>query len=97
MRYHTCPKLRYLSAPFVKAGTKAKVEANDRDDYEGPDAGKTRLDASGRPVMNIVRTRDDGTDTWVFAPTATATLGVAGSKPLRRGLRPKKLHRGGTG
>lgn len=72
VRYHTCPGLRYLSAPMVPVGTKAKVELHEREDYEGQDVGHTFLDSTGRPVMSIVTTRDDGTDTMVFAPTASA-------------------------
>ena len=69
-RWHTCPKLRGLSAPMVPAGTSAKVEARDREDYVGTD--KVQTDENGRPVMSIVTTRDDGMDTAVFVPTATA-------------------------
>lgn len=70
-RFHTCPKLRFLSAPMTQQGIKAKVELNERGDYIGGDT--VRLDPERhRPVMNLTRTRDDGTDAWVFAPTATA-------------------------
>ena len=69
IRYHTCPKLRNLSAPMVPAGTKAKVEVHEREDYIGK--GLPRLDENGRPLMNIETTRDEGTDLLVFAPTAT--------------------------
>ena len=68
-RYHTCPKLRFLSAPMLPAGTKAKVEVHEREDYIGK--GLPRLDANGRPLMNLETTRDDGTDLMVFAPAAT--------------------------
>jgi len=69
IRYHTCFGLRGLSAPFVQAGVKCKVEARDREDYVGKDIVQT--DAYGRPVMSIVTTRDDGQDCMVLAPTAT--------------------------
>lgn len=69
-RYHTCPKLRMLSAPMLPKGMAAKVEARDRDDYVGMEM--VQKDASGRPIMSIVTTRDEGQDTMVFAPTATA-------------------------
>ena len=69
IRYHTCPKLRNLSAPMVPKGTKAKVEVHEREDYIGK--GLPRLDENGRPLMNIETTRDEGTDLMVFAPTAT--------------------------
>lgn len=67
-RFHTCPGLRGLTAPMVPAGTKCKVEARDREDYVGGEL--VARDATGRPVMSVVTTRDDGQDTAVFAPTA---------------------------
>jgi hypothetical protein len=71
-RFHTCPKLRGLTAPMVPAGTKAKVELREREDYVGTD--RVQLDPERRrPVMSIVTTRDNGQDVAVFAPTATAT------------------------
>jgi hypothetical protein len=71
-RFHICPKLRGLSAPMVPAGTKAKVELHEREDYINGDA--VQLDPERRrPVMSIVTSRDDGKqDVAVFAPTATA-------------------------
>lgn len=70
-RFHTCPKLRGLTAPFVPLGTKAKVELREREDYVNGDM--VRLDPEQqRPVMSIVTTRDNGQDVAVFAPTATA-------------------------
>ena len=72
-RFHICPKLRYLSAPMVPVGTKAKVELREREDYINGDM--VRLDPEqGRPVMSIVTTRDNGQDVAVFAPTATAKV-----------------------
>ena len=72
-RWHTCPKLRYLSAPLLPAGTKAKVELHEREDYVGDEV--VRLDPElHRPVMSIVTTRDEGMDTVVFAPTAVARV-----------------------
>lgn len=69
-RFHVCPKLRGLTAPMVPAGTKAKVELTEREDYVGTD--RVQLDPERkRPVMNITTTRDDGQDVAVFAPTAT--------------------------
>jgi len=68
-RYHTCPRLHYLSAPMVVAGTKAKVEVHERDDYINGD--RVFLDSRGRPVMSIVTVRDNGQDAIVFAPVAT--------------------------
>lgn len=69
-RFHTCPKLGFLTAPMLPAGTKAKVEAHLREDYIGNEI--VTLDADRRPVMSIVTTRDNGQDTTVFAGHATA-------------------------
>lgn len=71
-RFHPCPKLRGLSAPMVPAGTKAKITAHDREDYVGNEVVQT--DPSGRPIMSITTTRDEGEDCMVFAPTAVAKL-----------------------
>jgi predicted RNA-binding Zn-ribbon protein involved in translation (DUF1610 family) len=71
-RFHTCPKLRGLTAPMLPAGTKAKVELVERGDYVGTE--QVRLDPErGRPVQSIVTTRDNGQDAVVFAPTANAS------------------------
>lgn len=68
-RFHTCPGLRGLTAPMLELGTKAKVEAREREDYVGDE--DVQLDPErGRPVMSVVTTRDEGQDTIVFAPTA---------------------------
>jgi hypothetical protein len=72
-RFHTCVGLRGLTAPMVPAGTRCKVEANERGDYVRDETVTT--DADGRPVMNVTVTRDDGTDVAVFAPTAVARIG----------------------
>lgn len=70
-RYHVCPKLRFLTAPMLPAGTAAKVEVVERQDYVGDEM--VRLDPERkRPVQSIVTTRDNGRDAVVFAPTATA-------------------------
>lgn len=70
-RMHTCPKLRFLIAPMLPAGTRAKVELKEREDYVGTE--QVTLDPErGRPVQSIVTTRDAGQDTVVFAPTANA-------------------------
>jgi hypothetical protein len=71
-RFHPCPRLGGISAPFVPVGTKAKVEARVREDYVGEE--HLTYDESGRPVMSVVTTRDDGQDTAVFAPTARVRL-----------------------
>lgn len=69
-RFHTCPRLRGLTAPLLPVGVRAKVEAREREDYVGREQVQT--DENGRPVMSVVTTRDDGTDVIVFAPVATA-------------------------
>jgi hypothetical protein len=70
-RFHNCPGLAGLTAPMVPAGSKARVRANEREDYiAGEDV---RVDANGRPVMSITTEHPDGrTDCVVFAPTAHA-------------------------
>ncbi len=72
IRYHPCPKLRFLSAPMVPKGTGAKVTLHEREDYVGSE--RVQVDPElGRPVMSITTTRDDGSnDVVVFAPLATA-------------------------
>jgi hypothetical protein len=71
-RFHYCPKLG-ISAPMVPAGTRAKVEAFEREDYiRGEDV---QFNDQGRPVMQVVTTRDDGNDVAVYAPTAHGRLG----------------------
>ena len=69
-RFHTCAGLKGLTAPMISAGTKAKVTAHEREDYIGNEI--VPLDGEGRPVMSVVTEREDGTDTTVFASTATA-------------------------
>jgi hypothetical protein len=59
---------------MLPAGTRAKVEIVEREDYVGKE--KVQLDPElGRPVMAVKTTRDDGQDVIVFAPTATGTGG----------------------
>jgi ribulose bisphosphate carboxylase small subunit len=56
---------------MVLAGVKAKLTLNEREDYIGGEL--VQLDPERhRPVMSVVTTRDDGQDTLVFAPTASA-------------------------
>lgn len=71
--FHPCRGLKGLDAPYVLHGTNAKVEAREREDYEGKEA--VQKDGEGRPIMSIVTTRDDGTDRAVLAPTATIRRG----------------------
>ena len=67
--FHNCRGLYGLSVPFVPAGTRAKLEAVERDDYVGQEL--VQVDGRGRPVMAAVITREDGQDRTVYAPTAT--------------------------
>lgn len=66
--FHTCPGAGFLSVPFVEAGTRAKVECREREDYIGKEL--VTLDAERRPIMAAVVTRDEGQDCAVFAPCA---------------------------
>jgi hypothetical protein len=69
--FHECPGLRGLLAPYVRAGTRCKVEAVERADYAGTEAG-LRTDATGRVISAVVTTRGDGQDCAVFPGTASA-------------------------
>lgn len=69
-RYHNCKGLKGLSTPMVPAGVKAKVTAVERGDYIGKEA--VQYDAEGRPVMSVITEREEGYDTTVYAPAATA-------------------------
>ena len=70
-QFHHCSKLRGLWSPMLPAGVKGKVELHEREDYIGRE--QVQLDPERkRPVMSVVTTRDDGQDTVVYAPTATA-------------------------
>jgi hypothetical protein len=75
-RMHTCPKLGMLSLPMdllmVPEGTRAKVETNEREDYVGQE--NVFLSPTGRPVMNVVITRDEGQDCAVFAPSVSMSV-----------------------
>ena len=73
-RFHACRGLKGLTAPMVPAGTKAKVEAKDREDYVGTE--QVQVDGEGRPVMSIVTTREDGQDCAVLAPAAGIGTGA---------------------
>lgn len=71
-QFHSCRGLHGLTAPMVPAGTKCKVTAHEREDYIGQE--KIQTDGEGRPVMNVITTRDDGQDCTVFAPVAVARM-----------------------
>jgi hypothetical protein len=61
-----------MTVPMVPAGIRCKVELRDREDYVGRDV--VQVDEDNRPVMSAVVTRDDGVDTTVYAPCATASV-----------------------
>jgi hypothetical protein len=71
-RFHTCPKAHGITAPLVRAGTSAKVEVRVREDYVNGEI--LTYDDRNKPVMSVITTRDNGQDTAVFAPKATAGL-----------------------
>lgn len=69
---HACPTVAGMLVPMVPEGLRAEARAVEREDYEGEDHGRTRLDANGRPIASVVVQRDDrGPDVAVFAPLAT--------------------------
>jgi hypothetical protein len=72
-RFHTCAGLHMLTAPLVRAGTRCKVEAEERADYLGSEIQATGDD--GRPYMAVRTTRGDGEDLAVNAGLAQARLG----------------------
>lgn len=71
-RYHICRRgpAAGMTVPMVPAGTRCKIETTERQDYIGREIVQTN--AAGRPVMNVIITRDDGQDCAVYAPCATA-------------------------
>ena len=71
-RFHTCAGLHSLTAPLVRAGTRCKVEALERQDYLNGDVQATG--DGKRPYMAVRVTRDDGEDLAVNAGLATARL-----------------------
>lgn len=72
-RYHACAGLHMLTAPLVREGTAAKVEAVERQDYLNGDAQATG--DNGRVYMAVATTRDDGTDAFVNAGLARGATG----------------------
>lgn len=69
--HHRCREMAGLMVALIPVGARAKVEAVPRGDYVGRDL--VQRDAEGRVWMSTVVTRDDGQDTTVYAPCATAT------------------------
>jgi hypothetical protein len=74
-RFHVCPRLHYLTAPLVRAGSDCKLVANERGDYLGKEIQQSGDD--GRPYMSVYTVYGDGrNDCAVFAPLARASLEV---------------------
>lgn len=67
-RFHTCPRLHMLSAPLVRDGVKAKVEAVERQDFLRGETQATGDD--GVPYMAIHTGRDEGDDLVVHPGVA---------------------------
>lgn len=65
---HPCPAGPGVLVPLLRAGEKAKIAVLPPEDYVGGELVQT--DASGKPVMAVVTTRDEGQDCTVFAPVA---------------------------
>jgi len=71
-RFHECPGLHGLTAPFVREGVRAKVSAGQREDYLNGEVQATGDD--GKPYMNVRTTREDGEDLAVNAGLATGSV-----------------------
>lgn len=69
-RFHTCPGLHMLIAPLVPAGVRAKVAAEEREDYLAGEIQRHGDD--GKAYMAVRTTRDDGEDLAVNAGLAVA-------------------------
>lgn len=69
-RFHVCPGLLGMTAPFVQAGVKCEVVAVEREDYVGRENVQTN--GNGRPIMSVATNYSDGRrDSIAFAPVAT--------------------------
>ena len=77
-RFHTCPKMHFLTAPLVAKGVAAKVEIRRPEDYVA--GASIQYDGDGRPVQSVVTTRDGGTDAVVYPGVATAGASVNEAK-----------------
>ena len=67
-RFHECPGLHMLTAPLIRAGTRCKVTAEERQDYLGREIQKHGDD--GKPYSAVRTTRADGDDVAVNAGLA---------------------------
>jgi hypothetical protein len=72
-RFHPCPGLHMLIAPLVRAGVRAKVEAEEREDYLAGEIQRHGDD--GKAYMAVRTTHDGGEDLAVNAGLAVARLG----------------------
>lgn len=72
--HHPCKAMNGLMVPLILAGTKAKVEAIERQDYVGKELVQT--DSEGNVIMATVVTKDEGQDCTVYAPCAVAERGM---------------------
>ena len=66
-RFHLCRRTG-LTMPMLEEGVRCELKFNRREDYVNGDDVQMY---AGKPVMNLVITRDDGQDCVVYAPAAT--------------------------
>ena len=78
-RFHTCAGLHMLTAPLVREGLRAKVEAGEREDFLRGEIQATGDD--GKPYMNVRTTYADHDDLAVNAGLATGKLSDARDAP----------------
>lgn len=69
--HHPCKYAGGLMIALIPAGTKAGVKIHERGDYVGKDIVTM---VEGIPVMSTTVEHDDGYDTTVYVPCATATV-----------------------
>ena len=76
-QFHTCRGLAGLWVPMVTEGTRAKLEAVEREDYISAEHCAEDVQyapGSGRPVAAVITTRDDGQDATVYAASAHVSM-----------------------
>lgn len=77
-RFHDCPGLGGLAAPFVQKDPnrgRVNVKPIVREDYVGAEEG-LRYDEQGRPIMAVVTEYDDGkNDVAVFPAVVPVKMG----------------------
>lgn len=69
---HQCPNHAGAWVPFVRAGVKAHLRVNERQDYIGTDTPWT--DDNGRIIQSVSTEREEGEDTHIFATTHNEDL-----------------------